>query len=251
LDFRECKPYYKKIKNVFRLPATSRISLRLYNIMTWVIYLHGFASGPSSTKARYFQECLERAGASITVPDLAEGDFEHLTITGQLAVIERAAASQPVALIGSSMGGYLAALYAARHPEVSRVLLLAPAFGFPRRWAESLGAEKLADWQRTGWLEVFHYASGSHRRVGYALLEDGARYEDNPDFRQPALIFHGRHDDVVPSAYSEEFAATHPNALLEIVDSGHELLNVLDSIAAKAVNFLLQNANTAQLTEHP
>ncbi len=212
--------------------------------MTHILYLHGFASGPSSTKARYFQRCLEQAGASVTIPDLAEGDFEHLTVTRQLAVIERAAANRPVALIGSSMGGYLAALYAARHAEVSRLVLLAPAFGFARRWTEWLGAEKLAAWRRTGWLEVFHYASGAQRRVGYQLLEDGARYEDYPGFRQPALLFHGRHDEVVPAAYAEQFAATHANARLEILDSGHELLNVLDYMAHKVVRFLLDEQHT-------
>jgi uncharacterized protein len=211
--------------------------------MARILYLHGFASGPSSTKARYFRQCLERAGASVSVPDLADGDFEHLNITRQLAVIERIASDQPVALIGSSMGGYLAALYAVRHAEVSRLVLLAPAFGFARRWSQSLDPGKLADWRRNGWLEVFHYASKSQRRVGYELLKDSALYEDYPDFRQPALLFHGRHDDVVPAAYSEEFAATHANALLEIVDSGHELVNVLDYIAPKVVSFLLEDAS--------
>ena len=102
--------------------------------MTRILYLHGFASGPSSSKARYFQERLESAGMPVEVPDLAAGDFEHLTLTGQLGVIERSAAAGPVSLAGSSMGGYLAALYAARHPEVLRVVLLAPAFDFARRW---------------------------------------------------------------------------------------------------------------------
>src|SRR5690348_17748458 len=53
--------------------------------------------------------------------------FEHLTISGQLGVLERTLQNEPVRLIGSSMGGYLAALYAARHPEVDRLVLLAPA----------------------------------------------------------------------------------------------------------------------------
>jgi len=95
--------------------------------MTRVVYLHGFASSPSSTKARYFREKLEAAGAVVDVPDLAEGDFQHLTITGQMRVLERVAGGRPVSLIGSSMGGYLAALYAARHTEVERLALLAPA----------------------------------------------------------------------------------------------------------------------------
>ena len=101
--------------------------------MNRILYLHGFASSPASSKARFFAARLRAAGARVEIPDLAAGDFEHLTITGQLRVIEQAAAGEPVALMGSSLGGYLASLYAARHPEVSRVILLAPAFQFARR----------------------------------------------------------------------------------------------------------------------
>jgi pimeloyl-ACP methyl ester carboxylesterase len=71
------------------------------------------------------------------------------------------------------------------------------------------------------------------------LIEDAASYEDYPDFRQPALIFHGANDDVVPASYSEEFAAAHANARLEVLDSGHELLNMLEYMGAKVTRFLL------------
>ena len=46
------------------------------------------------------------------IPILDEGRFEELTISGQLRVIERAVGGQPAILMGSSLGGYLAALYA-------------------------------------------------------------------------------------------------------------------------------------------
>jgi len=207
--------------------------------MNRILYLHGFASGPSSGKARFFRHYLEARGAQIEIPDLAAGDFEHLTLTGQLAVIERAANREPVALIGSSMGGYLAALYAARHPEVPRLVLFAPAFGFARRWPERLGAEQVAEWRRSGTMQVFHYGEGQMRPLSVELLEDGSRYEDFPDFHQPALIFHGAKDDVVPASYSQEFAARHTNAALEILDSGHELTDVLDYMAPKVEAFLL------------
>ncbi|MGB9454607.1 MAG: YqiA/YcfP family alpha/beta fold hydrolase [Bryobacteraceae bacterium] len=207
--------------------------------MTRLLYLHGFASGTASNKARFFQRRLEAAGAQVTALDLARGDFEHLTITGQLQAVQEAAAGQPVALIGSSLGGYVAALYAARHAEVTRLVLLAPAFGFARRWPERLGAEAVENWRRTGWMEVFHYADGRNRAISYALLEDGAQYEDYPDFIQPALIFHGVQDDVVPVELSRRFVARHPNAALEVVDSGHEMLNVLDAIGPKVTGFLL------------
>jgi uncharacterized protein len=158
--------------------------------MNRIVYLHGFASGPASGKARFFRRYLEERGARIEIPDLAEGDFEHLTISGQLAVVERVAGGEPVALIGSSMGGYLAALYAARHAEVTRVVLLAPAFGFARRWPERLGPQKMAEWRRAGTTQVFHHVEGGMRPLSVALLDDGREYEDFPEFRQPALIFH-------------------------------------------------------------
>src|SRR5207244_8396284 len=135
-------------------------------------------SSPSSKKAQYFRQRLEKAGFRVTIPDLAEGDFRHLTLTRQLQVMETVTGGLPVSLIGSSMGGYLAALYAARHPEVERVVLLAPAFGFARRWPLLLGADKVAEWRRTGWLPMYHYGDQMERRVGYGLLSDAEGYED-------------------------------------------------------------------------
>ena len=206
--------------------------------MTRILYLHGFASGPSSSKARFFHDRLVAAGATVEIPDLAAGDFEHLTLTRQLEVIEHTAHGEPVSLIGSSMGGYLGALYAARHPEVERVVLLAPAFRFSKRWNERYDPQAIEKWRREGTVEVFHHAEGRNRALAYDLMDDAAQYEDYPNFSQPALIFHGRHDDVVPAEYSEQFAATHPNAQLEVLDSGHELLNVLDYMASKVTDFL-------------
>jgi predicted esterase YcpF (UPF0227 family) len=68
------------------------------------IYLHGFASSPASRKARYFVEKLAGRGITVEALELAP-DFEHLTITSQLAVVEKTSHGDPVVLIGSSMGG--------------------------------------------------------------------------------------------------------------------------------------------------
>jgi pimeloyl-ACP methyl ester carboxylesterase len=211
--------------------------------VTRILYFHGFASGPQSGKARFFADAFRRRGVEIEIPDLAQGDFEHLTITGQLDLIARIARNEPVSLIGSSMGGYLAALYAAAHTEVRRVVLLAPAFAFGALWPDVLGPNRLSEWERTRWLDVFHYGEGRMRRVGYGLIEDVRAHPPYPDFAQPALIFHGAHDDVVPPAYSERFAACHPNVRLEVLDSGHELHNVLDYMAPHVVDFLLTAAS--------
>ena len=203
-----------------------------------LIYLHGFASGPQSSKAQWFRRRFKEVGVELLIPDLGEGNFERLTLGGQLKVIERFAIGNEVGLMGSSMGGYLAALYAARHPEVQKVFLMAPAFGFARRWRQMLGEDKVAEWRRMGWLPVYHYGDNMERRVGYELLEDAEQYEDYPQVSQPAVIFHGRSDDVVPYEYSEQFAARNPQTTLRIVDSGHELLNVLDDMWVEAHRLL-------------
>ncbi|MEO7652160.1 MAG: YqiA/YcfP family alpha/beta fold hydrolase [Bryobacteraceae bacterium] len=192
------------------------------------IYLHGFASGPGSSKARYFRERFAEIGIEMETPDLAEGNFEGLTISGQLLVVEKLAAGEPVRLLGSSMGGYLAALYAARHAETGSVVLMAPAFGFAKRWPLSLGEERMRKWRETGRMPVYHYGEERSCGVGYQLIEDGAQYEDYPAVTQPSLVFHGRQDEVVPSEFSVEFAERTPAAQLHILDSDHQLLNVLD-----------------------
>ena len=197
-----------------------------------VIYLHGFASGPGSTKARFFRDRIPH----LRILDLAQGDFARLTISGQLHVIEREAMGSPSVLIGSSLGGYLAALYAARHAEATKLALLAPAFGFARRWAQSAGAE---EWRRNGFTEVFHYGDGRMRRLNYSFLEDALQYEDFPDFKQPALIFHGTRDDVVPAEMSARFAASHANTRLTMLDSDHQLTDALDAIWRETAPFLL------------
>jgi uncharacterized protein len=206
--------------------------------MSRFVYLHGFASSPSSRKARFFQERFRELGIGLDIPDLAEGDFRNLTLTAQLKMMERVARDEPVSLIGSSMGGYLAALYAARHPEVNKLVLLAPAFSFASRWPETLGEQAMEQWKRTNALEVFHYSEGRVVELGYQLIEDARRYEAYPDFKQPVLIFQGRNDTVVPPEYAVRFAEQHANAILRLVDSDHDLVNVLDDMWRETEKFL-------------
>jgi pimeloyl-ACP methyl ester carboxylesterase len=204
-----------------------------------VVYVHGFASSPQSRKAMEFRAALAAHGVPVDIPAMDQGDFEHLTISGQLNVLEDLIRGKPVCLIGSSMGGYLASLYAAAHAETARLVLLAPAFGFAHRWEEKINDTEIGASKPAG-LEVFHYGDNKVRRVHYGLIEDALRFPAAPDFKQPARIFHGTHDDVVPIDYSRDFASSHANARLTELDSDHELLNVLDHIVAEAVPFLTE-----------
>ena len=174
----------------------------------------------------------------VDIPQLDGGDFEHLTLTGQLRVIHETVGGRPSVLFGSSMGGYLAALYASQHPEIEKLVLLAPAFQFPSRWRQRYTEAQLANWKAAGSTPVFHYGEGRPMQLGYELMEDSERHPDEPDARQPALIFHGTKDDVVPAEVSLRFAAGHPNAQVQLMESGHELTDVLDAMWARTQEFL-------------
>ncbi len=200
------------------------------------VYAHGFASSPESSKAQAFRAGLARSGTSLEIPAMDDGDFEHLTVSGQLRVLEREIRSEPVCLIGSSMGGFVASLYAAAHPEVSKLVLLAPAFGFARRWQRKPAPPDF---------EVFHYGERRMRRVHYGLIEDALQYPDAPDFAQPAIIFHGVRDETVPIEHSRAISA-RPNVKLVELDSDHELLDVLERIAGEGVSFLLSSGPAGQ-----
>lgn len=203
-----------------------------------VLYLHGFASSPASQKARFFAAQFQKLNIPVEIPDLAQGRFEHLTITGQLEFIESLVGRERVTLIGSSLGGYLAALYAARYSHVDRLVLLAPAFGLYQLWMERFGPEKLAQWKMQGSAPVFHYGLGREAPLSYDFMRDASRYEPFPDFVQPALIFHGNNDTSVPVAQSVAFAQGRPNVHLIRLDSGHELTDVLEVMWRECERFV-------------
>lgn len=197
------------------------------------IYLHGFCSGPATFKGNYFRGRFADQAIELTTPDLNGGDFEHLTVSSQLTVVRAllAASEEPATLIGSSMGGYLACLLAQESDIVERLILIAPAFGFLRRYQALLGDEALRSWRETGWIEVDHYQYGEKRRLGYDIMEDAQRYESLSLARPlPTLIFHGLYDDTVPYQASVDYLQVNPHAELLLLPSDHSLNAEIDRL---------------------
>ena len=194
-----------------------------------IFYLHGFASSPGSTKIRYFSERLREHGVTLVCPDFNEPDFKTLTMTRMLDQLERqlpAAGGQPVALIGSSLGGTLAILAAARAPSrVERLVLLAPAVMFAKPGHHLLPPERIEEWRRRGSLPFFHYAANQQLELDYTFYEDSLRYDAfNAVVRQPALIFQGLRDASVDHRTVEQFANARPNVILSLLDDDHQLI---------------------------
>jgi pimeloyl-ACP methyl ester carboxylesterase len=206
-----------------------------------LLYLHGFASGPSSHKATVLAGRFAAAGVRMAIPDLTPGEdgFERSSPSSMLAVARAALAGGPPphAVIGSSLGGYLAALLASRDPSVERLVLLAPAFRLFERWRARLAPGQLEEWRRAG-LETMHFGSGRPRRIGWQFFEDASALPPFPEVRVPTLCIAGTRDETVPLADVEAFVARTPSARLVALDDGHDLAASLDRIHEEARAFL-------------
>jgi pimeloyl-ACP methyl ester carboxylesterase len=208
-----------------------------------IYYLHGFASSPRSKKAVYFAERLRPLGLRLRCPDFNEPDFSSLTMTRMLDRLAADVAtldSQPIALIGSSLGAVVAIHAAARlGGRIDRLVLLAPAVMFPRDAPKVLGAERVAGWQATGTLDVFHHADGGMRPLSYGFYEDSVQYDAfAADVRQPTLILQGVRDASVDYRVVEQFAAARLNMQLTLLDDEHQLMVSLPRIWHDTAAFL-------------
>ncbi len=205
-----------------------------------ILYLHGFASGPGSAKGRALEALFAAGGVTLHRADLTPGPdgFERSTPLTMLAEAERALlATGARAVMGSSLGGYLAAVMASRHPEIERLVLLAPAFRLFSRWSARLGPEEVAAWRRDG-LWVDHHATGTRRRLEHRFLEEAATLPEFPAVEVPVLCIAGRRDQTVPLEDVQAFVDRTPTARLVTVDDGHELVASIPRIHREAADFL-------------
>lgn len=215
-----------------------------------VFYLHGFASSARSSKARFFTERLAPLGIPLHRPDFNEPDFGTITTTRMIGQVERAMAALepgPMALIGSSLGAFVAWHAAARQHAgggpadrpITHLVLLAPALDFGANRMRELGEEGIERWRTTGWLEWFHYGFNEPRRVHYELYEDARRYDSlRAEVSVPTLIFQGTRDALVDPAMVTAFAESRPTVRLELLDDEHQLLGSLERVWQGTAEFL-------------
>jgi hypothetical protein len=178
--------------------------------------------------------------ATQTVRDIVIGMADGLTVPFALAaglagtvsaanvIVVAGLAEIAAGSIAMGLGGYLAALYASRHPEVEKLVLLAPALNFPERFPLRFTKAEMEQWKRDGHKNFFHYGEKREVELNYGIVEDAAKYPSFPEFAQSALILHGTGDNVVLPSISQRFAETHPNVRLVLLESGHELTDVLE-----------------------
>lgn len=208
--------------------------------MNALLYLHGFASGPKGLKGIHCHEWADRHQIPFIAPDLNLPTFECLTISSQVKAVEALihALPEPPVVVGSSLGGFVAAAVAQRGTPLKKLILLAPGFGFARR---RLDCGQWAGYRKYRRLPVFHHAENRWIRLGSHLLDDLEQWRNDEDWQLAVdlTIIHGRRDEVVNVAESRAFLERHPHAKIHIVDDDHGLLSeeslkILDDELAQA-----------------
>ena len=209
--------------------------------MTKFIYLHGFASSPSSKKATAFKNKFKEMGISLEIPDLEGGDFENMTLTRQMNIFSQCleqSQDKGVCLIGSSMGAYLAILAAENSMNIHAVYLMAPGFNFMDRWMRNLNLDYDDEASWKAMIPVFHYRYGETRHIHTRLFKDAMDWSRLELKRKlPTRIVHGIHDEVVAIDESRKFVSSRPWCLFQELDDDHSLLSHVDWIIDDCLMF--------------
>jgi len=220
-----------------------------------VLLLHGGGDTPQSVAqlARHLYE----VGFAVHAPLLsghgrALSAFSSVSADRWYADVESSHARladryEDVSIVGSSMGGALAASLCANHTTVSSLVLLAPYLAMPPVLRSLAGARHL-------WAWLAPYVSSQHdgsildpqaarRSLGYGLWTPAAiyalravvdrGYEALPSVRAPTLVIQSRRDNRIAAASAEHAFSRLGAAEKEVVwldgaghvitvDYGHE-----------------------------
>jgi pimeloyl-ACP methyl ester carboxylesterase len=202
-------------------------------------YLHGLGSSPRSHKGVALERAFAGRGLTLERPDLNRPSFAFLDHAAMLAAVDEMDARQPHGppwrLVGSSLGGWVAARWAELRPDrVDRLVLLCPGFDLADRWPDVVGAEQMARWQREGALALAD-ANGDMVGVHWGFMESARRHPGRPEVPCPTLILHGVYDEIVPIEHSRRYAAQRPHVRLIELDDDHPLTDSIDRVVEEVL----------------
>ncbi len=188
-----------------------------------VVLCHGMESTKEGTKHQALAGRLTALGYACLRFDFSYvgesgGRFEDLTISGEVADLGgamdflTARGFTRFGLVGSSLGGTVAIVYAGDDPRVEALVTIA-AVSRPLGIVARMPAAELEAWRRTG--TRIEAGGGTLKRD---FLDDLARVDVLGAARRlgaATLVTHGDHDDVVPvgDAHALYAALPDPKAL--------------------------------------
>jgi pimeloyl-ACP methyl ester carboxylesterase/DNA-binding winged helix-turn-helix (wHTH) protein len=197
-------------------------------------------------------------GRGVGLSDRDVPEISFVTFQTDLESVVDALQLDRFALLGTSQGAAIAVAYAARHPHrISKLVLHGSyALGRNRRGAggKAEEAQMMISMMRRGWgdehsafmrafgtlflpngtpeqvrayADLQRMATSAETAVKIRLLHDETDIVDIlPKVKSPTMVFHSRHDNVVPFEQGRLVAASIPNAkFIPLESSNHILLS--------------------------
>lgn len=181
------------------------------------VLCHGFLSGKRSSTNKALTRMLNERGIATFAFDFfgqgeSDGPFEALTVS--VAVAQAMAALDlmqqkgmaKLGLMGSSFGGLVAILTAAKRHDLACLALKCPVVDFAEELRLTLGDTEMTAWKTTD--TIPNIMGGSDRlRLRYTFYEDCLRqiaYTPAETITAPTLIVQGDQDECVPLHQSRQ-----------------------------------------------
>lgn len=194
---------------------------------------HGMESDKDSDKIVTLSRRLAQRGIlslrfDFSYAGASSGKFEDITYSGEVQDLAAAfdfvqrLAVEKTGILGSSMGGTVALLFAAQEKRVAALATVAAPL-HPQKISENiLTPSDVEQWRREGFL----YYHG--RRINLSLLKDLEGLDVPSAVKKiacPVLILHGDRDDTVPVEEAHELYGhlTAPKRLVILSGADHRL----------------------------
>ncbi|MEK9650465.1 MAG: YqiA/YcfP family alpha/beta fold hydrolase [Gammaproteobacteria bacterium] len=188
--------------------------------MNYILYLHGFASSSDSTKAKVFKEYLkQQKGFDVIIPDLPNN-----LIDWSDSIEYSIKKYNPIALIGSSLGGFYSTYFARKLKLID--ILLNPAV---------LPAEGMKKYLGTN----INYSTGKEFELTIAEIEHLSlmerALEPNKSLENKSLVILETGDEVLDYKKAVDFYA---NSHIKIIRGGSHSLDSFDQHLEQILIFI-------------
>lgn len=179
---------------------------------TKLYYIHGYQSSPNGDKGTLFKNRLD--ATAIKYRDCNPEDLEISSCLKQIYEVIKH--DENVVLIGSSLGGFLAATIALNHSNVKKIILLNPAIISP-----STNLNEIKDIPRKIARDMQNKDLFNHK------------------IQSKIFIIRGTEDDVVPDSWVLEFAKFQEATVVFLEDDHRFSKNLikLPEIILKLLNY--------------
>lgn len=218
-----------------------------------VVICHGFGGTKTGRKFVKLSRSLVKNNIASFRFDFegcgdSDGNFETITVKRQISDLksaidwvlrQKSISKQRIALLGSSLGSVVAALFITQNEFPAKSLVF---------WAPAFNQEKLIPaWHNKSSLKKWKkqkYFVRKEDKIGISYLKENEKKDYSQllfGIKVPILIIHGKKDETVPFKFSKKLAKNYKNIkLIPIVGGNHKFEDyyVQDRLIKETVSWL-------------